>query len=198
MSKLKKEDNASMIYRSDLWADELETLYTILRSTELEETTKWGGPVFTLNGKNVIGVGGFKSYFGLWFYQGVFLKDEKKLLVNASQGKTKAMRQLRFTSKKEIDIKLIKSYIKEAIENAKADKELKPEKKPVSKIPIELESALKNDLKAKRAFESLTPFKQKEYIEYINDAKQEKTKISRTEKSILLIKEGMGLNDKYR
>lgn len=182
----------------DLWAEELELLYSIVRSTELEETIKWGGPCFTINGKNVLGIGGFKSYVGIWFNQGVFLKDPQKVLVNASEGKTKALRQWRFQSKKEINPKLVKAYILEAIENAKQGKELKPEKKETGELPDELKSVLKKDKKLNTEFSALSPFKQREYIEYIADAKQEKTRIARVEKSVPLILQGKGLNDKYR
>lgn len=126
------------------------------------------------------------------------MKDPKKVLVNASEGKTKALRQWRFQSKKEIDAKLVTQYIEEAISNARTGKELKPEKKENVKVPAELEILLKKNKKAKSIFESLTPFKQREYNDYISEAKQEKTRLSRAEKSLELILQGMGLNDKYR
>jgi uncharacterized protein YdeI (YjbR/CyaY-like superfamily) len=77
------------------WKNELKRLREILRSTELKEEVKWGGPCYTCDGKNVVGIAGFKSYFGLWFHQGALLKDPKKVLMNAQEGKTKAMRQWR-------------------------------------------------------------------------------------------------------
>lgn len=52
----------------------------------MEETNKWSAPVYTSNGKNIVGLGAFKSYTGLWFFQGALLKDEKKLLINAGNG----------------------------------------------------------------------------------------------------------------
>lgn len=198
IAKIKESQGMSMIHQAEKWAEEIEILYSIIRSTDLVETTKWGGPCFTINGKNVLGIGGFKSYLGIWFYQGVFLKDAKNVLINASEGKTKALRQWRFNSKDEIDSKLVKSYILEAIENAKAGKELKPEKKLTGTMPDELANALKKNKKLKSNFESLTPFKQREYIAYISEAKQEKTRQTRAEKSIILIGQGKGLNDKYR
>lgn len=198
IAKIKESKGMSMIHQAEKWAEEIEILYSIIRSTDLVETTKWGGPCFTINGKNVLGIGGFKSYLGIWFYQGVFLKDAKNVLINASEGKTKALRQWRFNSKDEIDSKLVKSYILEAIENAKAGKELKPEKKLTGTMPDELANALKKNKKLKSNFESLTPFKQREYIAYISEAKQEKTRQTRAEKSIILIGQGKGLNDKYR
>lgn len=97
------------------WSTELEILQTIISKTNLIETIKWGTPVYTSNGKNVVGITGFKNHFALWFYKGVDLKDKNKVLVNAQEGVTKSLRQWRFTSKSEIDEKLILEYIEEAI-----------------------------------------------------------------------------------
>jgi len=76
------------------WQAELLDLRRILLSTELKETIKWGMPCYTHNGQNIVGMGGFKSYFGLWFHQGVFLSDSAKILINAQTGKTKALSTL--------------------------------------------------------------------------------------------------------
>ena len=97
------------------WANELEMLTNIISKTELVATIKWGGPVFTYNGKNVMGISGFKNYFAIWFYKGVLLKDESVVLMNAQEGITKSLRQWRFTSKEQIDETLLLSYISEAI-----------------------------------------------------------------------------------
>ena len=50
------------------FAEELTILRDILNSTELEETLKWSAPTYTLNSKNVIGLGAFKHHFGIWFF----------------------------------------------------------------------------------------------------------------------------------
>lgn len=180
------------------WKDELEILRKIMLSTEAEECVKWGMPSYTVNGKNVIGLGAFKSYVGIWFHQGVFLKDTQKVLVNAQDGKTKGMRQWRFTSKKEINKTLIKAYAIEAIENQKLGKVIKisPAKK-VQPSPLIIDALNKNKI-LKAAFEKLTPGKKREFYTYINDAKRESTKLSRLEKIKPLILKGIGLNDKYK
>jgi uncharacterized protein YdeI (YjbR/CyaY-like superfamily) len=79
--------------KNNQWSEELEILKAIINKTELVETTKWGGIVYTINNKNVIGIGGFKNFFTVWFFNGVFLKDELSVLVNANEGVTKALRQ---------------------------------------------------------------------------------------------------------
>lgn len=180
------------------WVEELGLLKAIIDKTELVETEKWGGPVYTVNNKNVIGIGGFKNFFTIWFFNGVFLKDEKKLLVNANEGVTKSLRQWRFTSATELDEKLILQYIEEAIANEKAGKIIPPEQKSKSfEVPEILKLALEKE-KLTADFGKFTPFKQREFSEYIDEAKQEKTKLSRIEKILPMVKAGIGLHDKYR
>lgn len=183
--------------KNNQWTEEIELLKSIIQKTDMEETVKWGIPVFTYDGKNVVGIAGFKSYFGLWFYNGVFLKDDKNLLINAQKGTTKAQRQMRFQSKDEVDEKIIINYLKEAIEVEKKGLKIKPEKK-TTEIPEILQNALDNNTQLKAQFNTLTPFKQREYCEHIASAKQEKTKINRLEKVKPMILEGKGLNDRYR
>ena len=182
------------------WQQSLILLRDILLSTQMTETIKWGVPVYTFEGKNIVGLGAFKSYAGLWFFQGVLLKDNKKKLINAQEGVTKALRQWRFNSVKEIEAesKTIKQYLEEAIQNQKAGKEIKPAKKSPAAIPELLNEAFKKNAKLKKSFDQLTPFKQREYCEYIAEAKRETTKISRLEKIVPMILKKIGLNEKYR
>ncbi|RXM45681.1 YdeI family protein [Flavobacterium sp. YO12] len=179
------------------WQEELLFLKSIIDKTELVETIKWGGPIYVYDKKNVIGIGGFKNYFAIWFLNGVFLKDEKKRLINAQEDKTKSMRQWRFTSKEEVNEKEVLEYILEAIENEKQGKIIKPSKKEMI-ISELLEKEMIQNPALKEAFQKFTPYKQYEFLEYIESAKQEKTKLSRIEKVIPMILANVGLNDKYR
>lgn len=183
--------------KTNQWAEELGKLRGIIHKTELVETNKWGGEVYTLNNKNVLGIAGFKNYFTIWFWNGVFLKDESKVLVNANEGVTKGLRQWRLTSASEINEKLILKYIHEAIENEKKGLSIKPEKKEAMKCDF-FENELKNNSLLNEAFLKFTPYKQKEFWEYMATAKQEKTKATRFEKIKPMILENRGLNDKYR
>ena len=180
------------------WSETLTILRTIINSTEVEETLKWSAPVYTVNGKNVLGLGAFKHHFGIWFFNGVFLKDEKNLLINAQNGKTKALRQMRFTSLQDIDKNIVLAYVKEAIENQNLGKEIKPNRsKKETIIPVELKHELTKDAAFNSSFNNLTPYKQREYCEHIVTAKSEATKISRLEKIKPMILQGVGLRDKY-
>ena len=180
------------------FGEALSLLRDLINTTELEETLKWNAPVYALNGKNVVGIGAFKNHFGLWFFNGVFLKDKNNLLEQA-QEKTKGLRQMRFESIDDIDKHAVLAYVTEAIENQKLGKEIKTEKKGKTiVIPKELQIALKTNINFQAAFKALTPGKQREYCEHIASAKQEKTKMSRLEKIKPMILKGVGLNDKYK
>ncbi|RUT71649.1 hypothetical protein D0817_02900 [Flavobacterium cupreum] len=179
------------------WEEELLFLKSIIDKTELTETIKWGGPIYVYNKKNVIGIGGFKNYFAIWFLNGVFLKDDKKRLMNAQEDKTKSMRQWRFTSKEDVNEKEVLEYILEAIENEKQGKVIKPAKKEAIVSEL-LEKEMKQNPALAEAFQQFSPYKQYEFLEYIETAKQEKTKLSRIEKVIPMILGNVGLNDKYR
>ena len=180
------------------WSKELEIIASIIHKFPLEKSVKWGADIFTYNGKNVVSYGGFKNHFMLWFFNGVFLEDKNNVLLNAQEGKTKSARQWRFTSMEEIDEKLITTYINEAIEIEKKGLKIQPEKFVAIPVAEELEKELKSDQTLKVAFEKLTPGKQKEYSIYINEAKQETTKLKRLEKIKPIILQGLGLNDKYK
>ncbi|GGK17166.1 hypothetical protein GCM10007962_09260 [Yeosuana aromativorans] len=179
------------------FSDGLNLLRSIIEKTELVETIKWNSPVYTIDGKNVVGMGAFKHHFGIWFFNGVFLKDEKNLLVTA-QEKTKGLRQMRFESVDDINTNAVLAYIKEAIQNQKLGKEIKPEKTKTIVIPEALKQEFKNNEALYSCFKSLPPYKQKDYCEYIDTAKREATVTSRLEKIVPMILAGIGLNDKYK
>ncbi len=183
---------------ADEWQVELKQLRKILDSTQLEEEVKWGAPCYTYRGKNIVGMGAFKSYVGLWFHQGALLEDKQKVLINAQEGKTKALRQWRFENRRDIKATQIKAYVKEAIALVDEGKEIKPDRaKPVT-IPPELEKAFKKNKKARTCFDSLTKGKQREYTDYIAGAKRDETKAKRIEKIFPMILDKVGLHDKYR
>lgn len=181
------------------WTQELILLRSVLLALPLEETIKWGAPVYVYKGKNILGLSAFKNYCGLWFFQGHFLKDESNLLVNAQEEKTKAMRQWRFESVEDINTNLVKAYVLEAINNSEKGLEIKPQKnKQPLIIPPELESKLKGNDNLTEKFNEFTLSKQREFAEYISSAKRDTTKITRLEKIIPMIINGIGLNDKYK
>ena len=196
MDNLKKVDQ--FIEKHVSWKDSLHLLRNIFLYFKLEETIKWGRPVYCLENKNIAGIGAFKSHFGIWFFQGALLSDPLNILVNAQDGKTKAMRHLKFNSYAEIKPDILKKYIKEAIDNQKQGKEIIPATNKSIGIPDELEKAFQKDHELKSGFNRFSQAKKREFTEYISQAKREETKLKRLDKIIPLIKSGKGLNDRYR
>lgn len=184
--------------REEQWQEEIHRLQSIIEKAGLVPALKWGIKVYTYKGKNVVSALGFKNYFSLWFYNGVFLSDPYHKLVNAQEGVTKALRHWRFQDSGEIDEEKILEYIREAIRNEELGKVWKPEKSGEILIPEFFQQKLDKAEKLNEAFEALSPFKKKEFIEYLETAKREETQIARMEKIIPMILEGIGLNDKYR
>lgn len=182
------------------WKDSLVLLRQIFRETRLREGIKWGMPVYTLNNKNVAGFSSFKSWTGIWFYQGVFLKDPAGVLINAQEGTTRGMRQWRFTSAREIlDHKeTILAYLKEAIDNQEQGKEIKADRNKTLLIPRELELAFRQDPLLKDSFNALSLSRKREFAEHLSSAKREETRQKRLELIIPMILEGIALSDKYR
>ncbi|UJP64927.1 YdeI/OmpD-associated family protein [Mongoliitalea daihaiensis] len=180
------------------WTEELSALQGLLNETELTPLIKWGIPVYCHEGQHVVGLAGFKNFVCLWFYQGVFLSDPDRVLLNAQEGKTRALRQWRFTDSSEINPEQIRTYLAEAIAHAKEGKKLAPVPAGEIIVPEILEKAFQSSQELQSAFDQLTPGKQREYIEYLNQAKRDATKQSRLEKITPMILEGKGLNDQYK
>jgi len=196
MGKVKSVDE--FFYKIERWRVELQVLRTVLLLTEFNEELKWGVPTYTVNGKNVVSISGYKNHFAIWFFQGAFLKDTSKVLINAQEGKTKEQRQWRFNSIDDIDIELLNVYLIEAIQNQKNGKEVQVNTSEFFLIPSKLKDELKDDSDLQKNFNLLTKGKQKEYCTYISEAKKESTQIKRVLKIIPMINELIGLNDKYK
>lgn len=180
------------------WTDALQLLRSVLLAGGLRETLKWGAPCYTRQGKNLVGLLAFKSWTGLWFHQGALLKDPLGQLINAGQGRTKALRQWRFSNVDEINPAEVAAYVAEAIQLADRGAKVPPARGKPLEIPPELQKALAADSQAAQQFETLGRSRQRDYAEYISGAKREATKLTRLEKILPMIRAGTGLNDRYR
>lgn len=186
------------INKHSAWTVQLKLLRKLLNSFPFTETIKWGAPVYTLEGKNLIGIGAFKYHYALWLFQGALLQNNTELLVNAQEGKTSALRQIRFDEESLIQTEVLFKYINESIELFKQGEVIKPNLKKEIIIPSQLLEHFEKDKDSCKAFSGLSLGKQREYSGYIIEAKREETKQKRIEKIIPMIKVGIGLNDKYK
>jgi uncharacterized protein YdeI (YjbR/CyaY-like superfamily) len=179
------------------WVEELKLLMQIVSETELEEKIKWGVPVYTYNGKNVLTINALKESANIGFFKGVLLTDSFKIL--EQQGNLQSDRIIKFRKTKDIEqIKdTLKDYILEAIEIEKGGKKVEFKKNP-EPIPDELLEAFEQDPAFKQAFYALTAGRQRGYIIHFSQPKQSQTRIGRIEKYKEQIFKGIGLNDKYK
>ena len=184
------------ISRTKDWQKELEELRNITLDCGLTEELKWGCPCYTFQKKNVVLIHVFKEYCAFLFFKGALLKDPKGLLIQQTEN-VQVARQIRFTNVREI-VKLkpaLKAYIFEAIEVEKAGLKAPLKKTAEFNMPEEFQNKLDKKSALKKAFEALTPGRQRAYLLYFSAPKQSKTRESRIEKYTPEILKGKGLND---
>ena len=178
------------------WQKEYEKLRTIILDCGLIEELKWGCPCYTFENTNIVLIHGFKEYCALLFFKGALLNDPNGLLIQQTKN-VQSARQIRFTNVQEIVKmeKILKAYVYEAIEVERAGLKVKLKKTSEYKIPEEFQKQLDKKQALKKAFEALSPGRQRAYIFYFSQAKQSKTREERVEKYIKKILSGKGLDD---
>ncbi|WP_336688946.1 MULTISPECIES: YdeI/OmpD-associated family protein [unclassified Chryseobacterium] len=178
------------------WQTEFEKLRTIALKTELTEDLKWGCPCYTYEGKNIFLIHGFKEYCALLFFKGALMKDAENILIQQTEN-VQAARQIRFTNLQQIiDLEhVLNDYIFEAVEIEESGVKVEMKRTNEFSVPEEFAQKLNENPELQKAFEALTPGRQRAYLLYFSSAKQPKTRISRIEKYIPEILNGKGLND---
>ncbi len=178
------------------WQKEIAQLRTLALDCGLIEDLKWGCPCYTFNESNIVLIHVFKEYCAYLFFKGALLNDLDNILIQQTKN-VQSARQIRFTNVQEI-VKMkakLKAYIYEAVEVEKAGLKVKLKKTSEFKIPEEFQKKLDKKSAVKKAFEALTPGRQRAYIFYFSQPKQSKTREARIEKSIPQVLDGKGLND---
>jgi uncharacterized protein YdeI (YjbR/CyaY-like superfamily) len=176
------------------WRDEFEELRMVCLDCGLTEELKWGKPCYRYQESNIVLIHGFKDYCALLFFKGALLKDPSGILIQQTEN-VQAARQIRFTNVRDV-VKMrpiLKAYIKEAKE--KAGLEVSYKKTLEFAVPEEFENRLVESPALKKAFDALTPGRQRGYLLYFSAAKQSKTREARVEKCVQQILNGKGLND---
>lgn len=178
------------------WQKEIKLLRSIALDCDLIEELKWGCPCYTFQKSNIVLIHYFKDYCAFLFFKGVLLKDKKKLLIQQTEN-VQVARQIRFTSVSEITklTKTVKDYIYEAVEVEEAGLKAPLKKTKEFTMPDEFKMRLDKNKTLKKAFETLTPGRQRGYLLHFSSAKQSKTRESRIEKCVPRILEGKGLED---
>src|SRR5258705_4366799 len=151
-------------------------------------------PAFGYHGP-MVGMSAFKEHAALGFWKGA-------LVIGRSSGdEERAMGQFgRLTSVKDLPPKkelvaLIKNAMKLNEEGVKVPKTKAP--RAALSVPPELATALAKNKKARATFKAFSPSHQRDYNEWIGEAKREETRAARVKQAIEWIAEGKSRNWKY-
>jgi uncharacterized protein YdeI (YjbR/CyaY-like superfamily) len=179
------------------WREPLEMLRQLVLESGLQEEIKWGVPVYTYQGKNILNVSALKQSANIGFFKGAILTDKHKLL--EQQGNIQSARIIRFTSSSQISKleNILKEYIKEAIILEKEGRKV-PKSNDTEPHPEELLSEFEIDSAFYTAFNALTPGRQRAYILHFSKPKQSATRKSLIQKYKDQILNGIGLHDNYQ
>jgi len=162
---------------------------------DAEETIKWSMPAYTLGGKIVLITAAFKAHTALNFWRGQELQSSHDGVGAMGQfGKIKAVDEL--PANAELD-----RLIREAAELAKsapAPRKAKSAPKPAPELHPQFAAALSRAPKAKATLESFPPSAQRDYFEWISEAKQDSTRQKRIATAIEWLSEGKRRHWKYQ
>ena len=180
----------------------VEKLRGIIRSEapHLEEAIRWNEPSY--KGRLLVcSFSAFQKHVALTFPRGAELEDPKGTFVQG-QGKT-AIRSVRYTELAQVDEKMVRKWIKAAVEldangGTVAARPLDKPKEPVIPEILAKALAMKKYAKANAIYDSLTTHGRREYCDWINSAKDTTTAKLRVKKSVEKLMDGEGLNDRYR
>lgn len=168
---------------------------------DVEEQIKWSFPNFVYKGKILCSMASFKEHCAFGFWLASEMQDPDSIFKN-SKDENSAMGQFgKLKSVKDLPSeKILIKYIKQAMrlieEGASLPKKPSKEIKPIE-IPEIVKVAFKKELLAKKNFEKMSPSHQREYIEWIAEAKQESTKQRRVLQMMEWLKESKSRNWKY-
>jgi uncharacterized protein YdeI (YjbR/CyaY-like superfamily) len=183
------------VNRAKKWQAEMRKLRSLLIGCGLEEELKWGKPCFMFESTNIAIIQPFKDHCSLMFFKGALLEDRLGLLRSQGENTQSALR-LEFRSEAQVTKSVVASYVKSAIAVEKQGLKVDFKAKRELELPQELTQIFKKDRKLAKAFEALTPGRQRAYVLHFAGAKQSETRTARIEKCAPLILAGKGINDR--
>ena len=160
---------------------------------EAEETIKWGMPFFDYKGV-LCGMAAFKEHCAFWFWNRQLILGK-----NSEPGMAQFGRLTSFDDLP--NEKTLIGYVRKAAElnekGIKAPGRSQPKKRAALRVPPDLADALRRNAKARKTFENFSPSNQRDYIEWLTDAKREETRQRRLQTAIEWMAQGKVRNWKY-
>jgi uncharacterized protein YdeI (YjbR/CyaY-like superfamily) len=162
----------------------------------VEETLKWSMPHFDYKGV-MCGMAAFKQHCVFGFWKEALILDPDKIAEKTAMGTFGCIRSLADLPNE----KTLIGYVKKAAAlneaGIKAPGRTKPKKREPLEIPDYFSAALKKNARARKSFEDFPPSKQREYLEWVTEAKREETRQERLATSINWLAEGKPRHWKY-
>jgi uncharacterized protein YdeI (YjbR/CyaY-like superfamily) len=160
---------------------------------DCEETIKWSRPSFLYKGKILAGFSGFKAHAAFGYWNDAVLSEEAK---NRS-----AMGQLgRLTSLTDLpDRATLVALTRQSMALIEDGAKARPAtaKKPPFTVPQDLRAAIDAVPSAKTCFDGFPPSCQREYVEWVTEAKRDETRAKRLAQTVEWLAEGKKRNWKY-
>jgi uncharacterized protein YdeI (YjbR/CyaY-like superfamily) len=167
---------------------------------DVEETMKWRMPFFMYRGM-LCNMAAFRKHCAFGFWKGALIFGDDTSAASDAMGQFGRIESLDDLPSRAILAGYIRKAMRlneEGVSKAKAGVVAKrPAKKKAVAVPNDLQSALRRNAAARAAFTEFTPSQQRDYIEWLTEAKREETRKRRLETAIEWISEGKTRNWKY-
>lgn len=163
----------------------------------VEETIKWGMPAFMYGGKILCGMAAFKQHasFGFWRREVAGTTGDKEHDAMGQFGKLTDVKQLpnktEFTRMIKVAMALIDT-------NAPTSTNTRKHPRPALVMPDDFAAAIKKDKAAAKNFTGFSPSNQRDYVEWIVEAKRDATRARRIAQAVEWLAEGKTRNWKYQ
>jgi uncharacterized protein YdeI (YjbR/CyaY-like superfamily) len=160
---------------------------------DCEETLKWSMPSFLYKGKILAGFAAFKAHatFGYWNHS-MLNQDEKNRSAMGQFGRLTALDDLPDRAALVALTRKSMALIDEGVKPPRATA-----KKPPFTVPQDMRAAIDAVPAAKACFDGFAPSCQRDYVEWVTEAKRDETRAKRLNQSVEWLAEGKKRHWKY-
>ena len=169
----------------------------------VEETLKWNAPAFVHAGGILCMMAAFKQHASFGYWKHAMVVGEGQLLDGrmredqprdgmGSYGKLTSIEDLPARKQLLADIRKAMQLNEDGVKTPAARKAKSP-----AEMPADLAAALADHARAKATFDNLPPGQQREYVDWIMQAKRDTTRQARLRQAVEWLGEGKRRNWKY-
>ena len=160
----------------------------------VEETLKWSAPAFTVDGQILLMMAAFKAHAAINFWRGQELRgDEANADAMGQFGKLTCVGDL--PPDAELDRLIAEAARLTA--TAPAPRKTKHQPKPAADMHPDFASALAASPQAKAVLDGFPPSAQRDYLDWVSEAKQDSTRAKRIATAVEWLSEGKRRHWKY-